>query len=440
MQNEDSNVEYKRELNKHLKREIVSFLNSNSGGIIYLGVDDGTKELLEIEDNIKHSWEEILSNWAINAFYPIPYGLIQVFPNEKPFRIMVKSGKNNRPFAIASKGFDSSGVYIREGSSAVRASNERVMRMQQQYIISGRFDSEVSEIQDLSFNYMKSIFEDLKIDYDINALQMKSHGQNDLFNNSALLLSDQNEQTSKAAVFDGLNVMRFRDKKEFYGSIADQIKQLFAYMDLINRKRIVIGHQIERIEQDDYPIEAVREAIVNGFVHRDYLLHSEVRVEVYDDRIEILSPGGIPDGLTIDDIERGQTAARNPHLIHILNKMDIIENYGTGIKRINSSYDKFDLKPSFVTTDNLFKVILPNLNYGFNFVQERSRNGKFNFDDDDVKIYRIIHLSDKPVKRNEIEHITGLSKSAVVKSLGLLQEMGIIEKYGSSVNTRYIGK
>lgn len=127
--NEDKNIEYKRTLTNKLKREIVSFLNTD-GGTIYLGVDDETRKPLDINEEQKHEWEEKINHWYTNAFYPTPFSLIDIRPNDEVFTIKVKAGRH-KPYAIANQGFDSDGVYIRFGSSAVRATNEQIKRMLQ---------------------------------------------------------------------------------------------------------------------------------------------------------------------------------------------------------------------------------------------------------------------------------------------------------------------
>ncbi|MCJ0585845.1 family 1 glycosylhydrolase, partial [Enterococcus cecorum] len=97
----------------------------------------------------------------------------------------------------------------------------------------------------------------------------------------------------------------------------------------------------KRMESYSYPIDAVREAIMNAFVHRDYTMSSDIKIEIFDDRLAISSPGSLPDGLTVEDIKQGANAKRNPILINALDKMNYIENYGSGIRRIYSLYKGF---------------------------------------------------------------------------------------------------
>lgn len=438
MKNEDGGIEYKSELTNHLKREIVSFLNGH-GGIIYLGVDDKTREELTISDSKRHKWEETISQWATNAFYPIPYSLIEVIPNEKVFSVKVRAGRH-KPYAIAKNGFDASGVYIRGGSSAVKASNELVRRMQQKYEISGEFDEEISDNQELKFDAASNIFDDLGLKFDKNSLQMVRSKGIRLYNNAALLISNQNPFIAKLAVYDGLDVMSFKDKKEFTGAVTEQIDNVLKYISLINRKRVTITGEAQRIEMLDYPNVAVREAVVNAFMHRDYLLHSDVKIELFDDRLEVISPGGIPDGLTLEEIKDGLTAKRNPRLIHILDKMQYIENYGTGIRRMFTVYAEQDsiLEPIFDIRENSFKVVLPNRNSISNLKNMKEKIvRKINLTLNEKIIFTIMKKNQKKLKRSEIEKMTDLSRNQVFTALNKLQNSGLVEKTGASVSTRY---
>lgn len=435
-ENEDANVEYKSELNNHLKREIVSFLNSKNGGTIFLGVDDKTKESLKISDNIRHSWEETVTNWSSNAFYPIPYSLIDVLPNNINFTIKVRAGRN-KPYAIAKNGFDATGVYVRNGSSAVRASNEQVRRMQQQYDVSGEFDGETADEQSLTFTVASSVFKRIGLNFDEKALRM-IHSGNGAYNNSALLISDQNLYTAKLAVYEGLDVMTFKDKREFKGAITKQIDDVLNYLELVNRNRVVITGKAQRFERSDYASVAIREAVVNAFVHRDYLLHSGVKIELFDDRLEIVSPGGIPDGLSLQEIKDGLTAARNPRLIHILDKMKYIENYGTGIRRIIAAYDDVESQPQFSVRENSFKVVLPNKNYELkaeeSFVNKASNN---ELNKNSYLILNLLQNASLAMKRSDIQDSSGLSRSQVLKALKELQDNKLIKTVGASVSTKY---
>lgn len=427
--NEDKKIEYKSTLTNKLKREIVSFLNTD-GGTIYLGVDDKTLKPLKISDKQKHEWEEKLNHWYTNAFYPTPFSLIDIYPNNEIFTIKIKAGRH-KPYAIESEGFSPKGVYIRYGSSAVKATNEQIKRMLQQNSKSGEFDSEESSDQNLTFSSLQKRANNKNVIFNIKALHMLKNPE--VYNNAAFLVSDQNKVITKAAIYQGTNVTEFRDKQKFKGSLISQINELLNYIKLNNHTNIKISGDPQRHETKDYPDAAVREAIVNAFAHRDYLLHSNIKVELFDDHLEILSPGGIPDGLTLEEVKDGMTAVRNPQLVHILDKLKYIENYGTGIRRIYEAYRETDKIPEFEVRANSFKVLLPNVNYTSDI---KEKNNSYKPEVSEESVLDILNKNGEQT-RKEIEQILETSPYHVRKILSNLIDKGKIKRKGKSVNTRY---
>ncbi|WP_233554858.1 ATP-binding protein [Atopobacter sp. AH10] len=126
-----------------------------------------------------------------------------------------------------------------------------------------------------------------------------------------------------------------------------------------------------RIEYPDYPERAVQEALVNALIHRDYsVIGSEVHVDIYDDRLEIYSPGGMYDGTFIQDINPLDVSSsrRNPILADVFARMDLMERRGSGLRKIIEAYEaeenyKEEFKPKFKSTESSFTTILKNLNY-----------------------------------------------------------------------------
>jgi predicted HTH transcriptional regulator len=365
---ESYNVEYKEtipEKAKQLKGEIVSFLNSDAGGTIYLGAyDDGKPVEFKIEqekyDKYKE-WEQTLNNWISTAFKPEVTGLVQLDPNTTPFTISISSGTSKPYYYTEGEGMNGKGIYIRNGSSKRRASDEEIRRMMNKQIANA-FDGVKIEQESLHFEYAKNAFESEGKNFDIIGLDFKKNAE-DKYNNAALIVSDENPYVSKLAVFDGVDTLTFKDKKMFEGSIARQIDEAIQYIHLNNKVNITFGINGKRIENYSYPIDAVRESIMNAFVHRDYTMSSDIKIEIFDDRLAISSPGSLPDGLTIEDIKQGANAKRNPILINALDKMEYIENYGSGIRRIYSLYSGFNRQPELIATHNLFTVVLYNRNY-----------------------------------------------------------------------------
>jgi len=157
-----------------------------------------------------------------------------------------------------------------------------------------------------------------------------------LYTNLALLLSDQCPFTIKAARFSGTDKYIFQDRAEFSG--------------------------LHRIDRRDYPDEALREALLNAAIHRDYSYHSSILISIFDDRMEIVSMGGLMPGLTQGDIMMGISLQRNENLASVFYRLQLVEAFGTGLPRINLAYKKAARKPEIHVSENAFKIVLPNQN------------------------------------------------------------------------------
>ena len=264
----------------------------------------------------------------------------------------------------------------------------------------------------------------------IKALHMLK--MSDTYNNAAFLVSDQNTTITKVAIYQGTNVMKFKDKREIKGALTSQIDELLYYINLNNYMEVKIDGDLRRHETKNYPEVAIREAVVNAFAHRDYMLHSTIKIEIFDDRMEILSLGGIPDGLTMEEVKDGMTAVRNPQLVHILDKLKYIENYGTGIRRMYEAYNGTNKLPEFEVRPNSFKVLLPNVNWRKNQVDKSDKK-------DNLSEETVLFMLEKNGKqtRKELQQVLGTTPYHVRKLLNELIEQGKVKKTGKSVNTRY---
>lgn len=182
-----------------------------------------------------------------------------------------------------------------------------------------------------------------------------------LYANLALLLSDQCPFTIKAARFSGTDKYIFQDRAEFSGSLFAQLEQAYAYLEKHNQ----LGSRfsgLHRIDRRDYPDEALREALMNAAIHRDYSYHSSILISIFDDRMEIVSMGGLMPGLTQGDIMMGISLQRNENLASVFYRLQLVEAFGTGLPRINLAYKKAARKPEIHVSENAFKIVLPNQN------------------------------------------------------------------------------
>ena len=153
----------------------------------------------------------------------------------------------------------------------------------------------------------------------------------------------------------------FRDRKEFTGSVLEQLEETFAYLQLCNKNSAVIDG-LARKDYWDYPKDAIREALLNAIVHRDYSFSGSIIINVNDSCMEFISIGGLLPGLSREDIRNGISQLRNKNLAEIFHRLNFIEAYGTGIRRIFALYGECSTPPSIDITPNSFKITLPNMN------------------------------------------------------------------------------
>ena len=428
---ENEFVELKRELTKEIKKEIVAFANSK-GGTIYIGIDD-TGKVIGLKDCNKDA--EALSGMireGIKSDLTLYTNIIiETVEGKKIIILKVMSG-SNKPYYLADKGLKPSGVFIRHGNVSAPATDELIKRL----ILENHdtFENLVSQNQDLHFVYLNSIFSDKQKELSITKYKLLNIINNDnLYTNLGLLLSDECPFTIKCAVFNGNNKLSFKDRKEFKGSLLKQLEDTLNYLNIINR---ISGRIInyKRIDIRDYPEFALRETILNAIIHRNYNFSGSILVSVFDDRIEVTSLGGLMTGLSIDDIISGVSQTRNKNLASIFYRLEYVENYGTGIGRMIDVYKEFNLKPDFATTDNSFKVILPNVNYKPK-VQDVLINSL------SQKDIIINYLKDNnKIKREVVDAMFNISSARSKKILSEMVKENIIVKKGNGKNTYYILK
>ncbi len=357
---ESETVELKSVVVDDIKKEIVAFANSD-GGTLYVGVrDDG--EVVGLDDPDGATLQ--ISNMAGDAIKPnvtmfIHYKTIEN-DGKKIVEVKVQRG-TDRPYYISKKGMRPEGVYVRQGFSSVPATDSAIRRMIKA-TDGDCFEAMRCLDQELTFDATEKEFELRSVEFGPQQMRTLKLVDNDgLYSNLALLLSDQNPYTVKVAVFQGTNQMIFKDRREFSGSLLRQMNDVFEYVDLHNLTRATI-EKLMRIDVRNYPVVAVREALLNLLVHRDYSFSASASIIIYDDRIEFVSIGGLLPEIELEDVLAGISACRNQNLANLFYRLHLIEAYGTGLSKIIESYDGVPEKPVISTTKNSFKVVLPNVN------------------------------------------------------------------------------
>ena len=358
MQYESERVEYKLQMVDDIYKEVIAFANTD-GGVIYIGIDDNGN-LIGI-DNVDETYTRLI-NGIRDAIAPdVTMFVRYVLQDNKVIRIEVGEG-SYKPYYLKSKGMKSNGVYVRQGASSVQASPDQIRKMIKDS------DGDVFEemrtvVQELSFEEAERTFKRYKVDFSEEkyiALGLRNI-DDDQYTNLAMILSDQCQHTIKIAVFGDEANITFKDAKEFGGSIFKQLDDSYAYLTLCNRTAATFKG-LERVELPDYPEDALREALLNAIIHRDYSYSGSIIINVNDFGIEFISIGGLLPGLSADDIRNGISQPRNRKLAEIFHRLRLIESYGTGIRKIYTLYKNCAAQPRIEVTNNTFKLVLPNMN------------------------------------------------------------------------------
>lgn len=354
---ETENIEFKSGFTEEIYKEVIAFANTD-GGVLYIGIDnDGNAVGLS---NVDDEYTRI-TNGIRDAILPdVTMFVKYTIQENKVVRITISEG-TNKPYYLRSKGLKPNGVYVRQGTSSVQASSEQIRQMIKDSD-GDDFESMRSIEQELTFTSATAAFESYGVDFSEEkylALGMV-HKNDGLFTNLALLMSDQCQHSIKVAVFGDDENTTFKDNREFKGSIFKQIDEAFRYIMLSNRTSSVFKG-LERIDKSDYPEAALREALLNSVVHRDYSYSGSIIININDKQMEFVSIGGLLPGLTADDIRSGISQPRNKNLAEVFHRLKLIEAYGTGIRRIYKLYENCSVQPRIEVTHNTFKMILPNM-------------------------------------------------------------------------------
>lgn len=357
---ESSKTELKELMTDDVKKEILSFLNSD-GGTIYVGVrDDGTP--LPCKNQKERDILDVrLSNWVRDAFYPNVSGLLQYgFNEDDVFFIEVSQGLE-KPYYLKEKGPKPSGVYVRIGSTSRMATESEILLM----LLDSRrysYEEDVSDEQELTFNSFNDSCDRNGLTHeDRNLRSLRMINKEGKYTNLAFMMSDQSDIVVKFAKYD--KNLNFKTKKEFKGSLLKTLENVLDIVPNYNDVSAIISRDSwQRKETLSYPGASLREGILNAFCHANYFIRSNIKIEFFEDKAKITNPGGIYEA-TLEQIMDGVQTYRNPGLVHILDKLHFIENFGMGIPRILQAYEGSKKQPSFNPSGNFFILTLPNQNY-----------------------------------------------------------------------------
>ena len=340
----------------------------------------------------------------------------------------------NKPYYLADKGLKSSGVYLRHGNVSVQASEEIIKKMLLDSS-NNSFENNVSNLQNLHFEYLINLFEKHSIAIDNNKFKtLNIINSDNKYTNLGLLLSDECPYSIKCAIFNGNNKLEFKDRKEFEGSVLKQVNETFEYLDMFNKtKGKIVG--LERIDTRDYPEYALRESLLNAIIHRDYNFTGSILISLFDDHFEITSLGGLVKGLNIEELYNGVSQSRNPKLANIFYRLKYVESFGTGIGRIMESYENYEKKPLLLSSENLFKVTLYNINYNKNNVIKVLPTNLTQ----EEQILEYLRKNDK-INRQIVEALLDVSKTRATNILNKMISDDILFQIGNGKNIYYVLK
>lgn len=423
---EGCTVEFKEVYTDEIKKAVIAFANT-AGGRIYIGiaddgrivgVDNADKIMLQASSAIR---DAIRPDVAMFTSYQV-----DKIDDKNVVVIDVQKG-TACPYYLENKGIRPGGVYVRQGVSSVPATSAAILKMIKESD-GDSYEAIRCTNQQLTFEYAEAEFKNAGIEFGKNQKKtLKIINDDVMFTGLAELLSDQCVHTIKTAVFDGTEKVNFRDRVEFEGSVLKQVQEAYEYINRNNRIRSEFK-DIHRIDVRDYPVEAVREALLNAVVHRDYAFSGSILISIFDDRIEIVSIGGLVKGISYEDMMLGVSIQRNEKLANVFYRLGLIESFGTGIQKIMRCYKEYSVKPEIAVSDNAFKIILPNSNY---------HAAEFNLSNTYTDII-LNYLSRKEfVTRKDIEAILNVSQASAARILKKMVEGGFLCKIGNGKNSKY---
>jgi len=348
---ESDTLEFKRDLpskDSKLMKTIVAFANSHGGKIVF-GIDDENLDIIGIESERVFKFMDSLANMISETIEPqiiprITFETIEDNNNEEKTIVIAEIQKGqNLPYFLKSEGI-LDGVYIRVAATSRKAERDKVKEL----LLIGKGQSydktfeehDSIENQEIIKNFCTQIekYNGEKSVSIENLLSWKliKEIDNKFYPSVAFRLFADNDlhfAKIQCGLFKGTDKVFFIDRKEFEGPIFEQIENAYSFV----MQHINIGAKIEGLYRKDIPeipSEAIRELIVNAVMHRNYLSHSNIQICIFDDRLEITSPGGLFGDLTIEKMLNGSSSIRNELIADIFLKMKIVEKWGTGIKRV----------------------------------------------------------------------------------------------------------
>lgn len=412
---ESRTTEFKEAVSHTFLKTVSAYANY-AGGVIYFGIDDNgnvkglpdTKQAcLDIENKINDSIK------------PQPDYKLEVQNNDRTIKLTVKSG-TQKPYLYKAK------AYKRNDTSTIEVDSLELTRL----VLAGkniRFEELPCADQELSFEILSQKLKDhiaLK-NFNQDTLRTLSlYNDSTGYNNAAGLLADKNHFPGIDLVKFGENISVINRRETFSNisilSVFDKVLEV--YKDYYQYEVI---KDVERKKIERIPEDAFREAVSNALIHRTWDVDACIKVSMFDDRIEILSPGGLPPGISESEyLDCNISILRNRNLANVFYRLGFVEIFGTGITRIKELYAEGLQQPEFAIFENSIKIVLP--------IFERD----LNLENDELSVYRVL----SPATLQSISDIAPnlpFSRSKTTKLLQNLSQIGVVEITGRGRGTKY---
>jgi ATP-dependent DNA helicase RecG len=426
---ETNRIEFKRELTDDLEKEVVAFFNYREGGKIYIGLDDDGKPVGVADFD---AVQLTVKNRLRDNILPSCLGLFDVIHEERDgkdiININIASGPD-KPYYLKKRGMSEKGCFIRVGSAA-----EPMTVRQIEDLFAKRTRQSLSKIKS---NRQDLTFEQLKIYYNEKDLTLTERFKQNLellteeekLNYVAYLMADENGTSIKVAKYAGTDRVDLIESNEYgYCSLIKATKSVIDKLDLENKTISKITSK-ERIDTRLWSPVALREAIINAIIHNDYTREIPPKFEIFSDRLEITSYGGLFEGMTQADFFDGLSLPRNKELMRIYKDLGMVEQLGSGVPRILQAYSK----ECFKFSDNYLRMIFPRK--AVESHQKSDQEGLVErlvegLVENQKRIVRLI-ANNPNVSKKEMSDVIGISTTAIDKNLTTLKKKKIIKRVGS---------
>ena len=408
-------LEFKETITNTFLKTVSAFSNYDGGEILFGVDDDGNIKGLS---DVKQACLDI-ENKINDSISPQPNYTLEIQNNEQTIKLSVKSGLQ-KPYLYKSK------AYKRNDTATIEVDTLEFSRL----VLEGkniRFEELPCKDQELSFEILQSnLKEKIQIEtFNKDTLKtLNLYDDANGFNNAAGLLADKNHFPGIDIVKFGENISIIQKRITFENTSVLGIyeKALSVFRDYYQYE-VIQGADRKMVEK--IPEAAFREAIANALIHRVWDVDSQIRVSMFDDRTEVVSPGGLPSGITEDEYLSGKLSVlRNRNLANVFYRLGFVEIFGTGITRIKQIYSEASVKPSFEVSENAIQIVLP--------VYEESTN----LTEDEKVVYKL--LSRNMLKSmSEIAPYISFGKSKTTKLLKDMEQKGVIAIEGKGKGTKY---